>query len=101
MIVKEKQVIPIDEELGLILNCAVRYAMGRMSYVPSSVISFIKPLLCDLDNKTIDCFINDFEFYQADVEKGLGSWGMDCDKQEWISFYKACKEEQNRRSLNC
>ena len=91
--------IEVDSELGLILNCAVRYAMGRMTYVPSSVIRFIKPLLPVLDNRTITCFVRDLELHNEDVENGLGTWGMDCDKQDWKYFYDICVEEKNKRKL--
>ena len=30
-----------DDEFGLMLNCAVRYAMGRETYMPHAVMDFI------------------------------------------------------------
>lgn len=82
------------DDFGLILNCAVRYAIGRMTYVPSSVINYITPLLPKLDDKTIECFIRDLEQQQVDVEKGIGSWGMECDRRDWLRFLDNCRHEK-------
>lgn len=36
---------PSDDRFGTILNCAVRYACGRHTDMPSLVIGYITPLL--------------------------------------------------------
>lgn len=41
---KMPKIDPSDHDFGLILNCAVRYAIGRQTYMPSAVIAFITPL---------------------------------------------------------
>ena len=89
--------VPIDAEFGLILNCAVRYAIGRMTYIPSSVIQYILPLIDKLDSKTLDVFIQDIERYKKDVDRGIGAWGMDSDKKDWLLFLEYCKKEINSR----
>ena len=40
-----------DDFFGTILNCAVRYAIGRQTYMPGLVIDFITPLLPHLSEK--------------------------------------------------
>ena len=94
---EQENTVVIDDEFGLILNCAVRYAIGRMTYMPSSVIRYITPLLDKLDDKTIDVFIQDIERYQKDVEGGVGSWGFECDREDWLTFLSRCKVEMGRR----
>ena len=94
---EQENTVVIDDEFGLILNCAVRYAIGRMTYMPSSVIRYITPLLDKLDDKTIDVFIQDIERYQKDVERGVGSWGFECDREDWLTFLSRCKVEMGRR----
>lgn len=96
----EEPAILINNDLGLILNCAVRYALGRKTYVPDSVINFIKPLLPKLDDKTIACFIQDIERFKTDVEKGIGSWGNNYDEKDWLHFLKQCQLELNKRGTN-
>lgn len=31
-----------NDDFGAVCNCAVRYAIGRMTYMPSIVVGFIK-----------------------------------------------------------
>ncbi len=95
-----KPPVEINSEFGLILNCAVRYALGRMTYMPSSVIRYITPLLPYIDDKTLDCFIQDITRYGIDVDKGIGSWGMDIDKEDWLSFLELCNKEMRKRNEN-
>ena len=45
-----------DDNFGAVLNCAVRYAIGRRTYMPGLVIDYITPLLPYLNNKTLWCF---------------------------------------------
>ena len=48
-----------DDNFGAVLNCAVRYAVGRRSYMPYLVASFITPLVPDLSTKTLWAIRND------------------------------------------
>ena len=58
----KKPVIRLDDDnFGAVLNWAVRYCLGRMSYAPSMTIEFITPLLPYLSNKTIKVFDQDIE----------------------------------------
>ena len=98
MSLKQNRTITIDDDFGLILNCAVRYALGRRTYMPSSVIRYITPLLTNLNDRTIDVFIQDIERYKTDVDKGIGSWGMNIDKEDWLRFLSKCKDEMNKRN---
>lgn len=34
---------PYNDDFGAICNCAVRYAVGRRTYMPDLVIDFITP----------------------------------------------------------
>lgn len=50
---------PYDDDFGAICNCAVRYAVGRRTYMPSLVIDFITQHLSELTDKTLWCFQRD------------------------------------------
>lgn len=41
-----------DVVFGVVLNCAVRYAVGRKTYMPGLVIDFITPLVPHLNDKS-------------------------------------------------
>lgn len=86
-----------EDDFGLILNCAVRYAIGRKTYVPMSVVEYIVPLLTELNDTTIDCFISDLEEEQSMIENGIGSWGFYEDEKMWLNFLELCRNEKSRR----
>lgn len=48
-----------DSDFGLIVNAAIRYAMGRQTYMPLSVSDFTIGFMPMLDNRTIQVIIND------------------------------------------
>lgn len=79
------------------MNSAVRYALGRMTYVGSATVDYILQVLPLIDNRTIECFINDLKHYDENVKKGICDWGMDCDKEIWFDFKKLCKAELQKR----
>ena len=59
-----------DDNFSIMLSCAVRYALGRRTYVPSSVCAFITPLIPKLLNKTLWCMERDIsEAYSYGDEK--------------------------------
>ena len=82
-----------DDEFGTMLNCAVRYALGRRTYMPSLVIGFITPLLPKLSSKTVWCFDQDV----TDAKYSPGGYGDACDEQDWTRFREAVRAERTRR----
>lgn len=73
-----------DDFFGAVLNCAVRYCLGRSSYMPGLVIDYITPMLPRLTKKTLWCFERDIE--------GCENYGMDMDKEKWMEFLAKVKE---------
>lgn len=82
-----------DDDFGAILNWAVRYCLGRMTYAPSMTIQFITSLIPYLSDKTLWCFDRDIE----DRQKTRLSFGMDCDERDWMMFWENVKAEIQRR----
>ena len=83
-----------NDDFGAILNCAVRYAIGRQTYMPSVVIGFITPLLPYLDNRTLWCFDQDITD-QGRFENGYGD--PQIDEPGWIRFHEDVKVELLKR----
>ena len=48
-----------DDNFGAVINCAIRYAFGRNTSMPSLVIDFVTPLLPYLSGKTLLCIDKD------------------------------------------
>ena len=82
-----------DDYFGTVLNCAVRYAIGRQTYMPSLVIDFITPLLSYLSDKTLWCF--DQDLTNAKWEGGYGH--PDIDEPHWIKFHENVRAERTKR----
>jgi hypothetical protein len=83
---------PANDDFGLMMNCAVRYAIGSRTYMPSAVIGFVTPLLSQINDRTLHCLDLDI----ADA-KYSGGYGDECDAKAWISFHKAVKAEKIKR----
>lgn len=79
-----------DDSFGAVLNCAVRYCIGRQTYMPGLVIDRITPWLPLLSNRTLWCIDSDIE--QAD---SLGD--PDVDSPRWRKFQSDVQKEIERR----
>lgn len=75
---------PRNDDFGAICNCAIRYCLGRRTYMPTIVIGFITPYLPVVSDKTLWCFERDIEEH--------GKLGLD-----WMRFLKAVKDEIAKR----
>lgn len=74
-----------DDSFGAVLNCAVRYAMSRRTYMPSLVVGVIEPLLPYLSRKTLYTFKQDYEWQANYGEEPYGDPRI--DKPLWDKFY--------------
>lgn len=78
-----------NSDLGSILICAVRYCLGRETYMPHLVIGFIVPLIPHLENRVLSVMTRDI--------REAPSYGMDCDEKAWMDFLcKLCIEAEKR-----
>jgi hypothetical protein len=83
-------VVPIDDDFCTILICAVRYSIGRQSYMPSLVIDYITPKLHLLNDKCLAVM-------ERDVSEA-GYYGHEViDKPGWMKFLRDVRSERVRR----
>ena len=68
--------VEINKDFETILLCAVRYAIGRRTYIPSLVIDYITPLLSHLSYNTLGLIANDIPEY-GKYYGGLGDDKID------------------------
>lgn len=78
------------ENFGSILICAVRYALGRETYMPSIVIGFIRPLISKINNKTL--FV-----LERDVRESKSYGDPKIDKPDWLRFLAELQSEIKNR----
>ena len=86
--------IEIDKTFESILICAVRYAIGRQTYISSMVIDYITPLLSHLSYNTLRLISNDITEYGS-YYGGLGDDMI--DRPYWLAFKKKILAEMERR----
>ena len=94
--ISNRMVDPTNDDFGAVCNCAVRYCLGRRSYMPSLVCGYITPLLPELTDKTLDCFERDI----AERKRTGFGFGINCNVETWGAFYKAVCNEIERRKSN-
>lgn len=87
-----------DENFGLICVCAMRYAMGRQTYMPRIVQRFIRENIKTIDDGAISVMYRDIcEAVDNGFRYGLGD--PEIDAPGWLSlrdFLKAKKEARGR-----
>lgn len=86
--------IKVDEQdFGTVCVCALRYAMGRQTYMPSLVRDIVRPLLTQLPDKTLAVMINDCE-----EQERMNMWGSETiDKPGWVRWKQELLAEKERR----
>lgn len=87
-----------DDFGGAVLNCAVRYALGRATYMPGLVMDEIKPMLPDCSDKTLWCFERDISEYLEGVDwTSDDPFGARWNDADWMRFLEAVRTEIERR----
>lgn len=82
---------PADDDFGGLVNCAVRYCLGRCTYMPSLICDYLKPRLFLLNAKTIGCMERDI--------RSASFYGDECDRATWTAFLGAVENEMERRKI--
>jgi hypothetical protein len=82
--------VEVDDNLGEMLNWAVRYSLGRMTYAVNDTVSYVLPLIPKLDRRTLSVMQRDIEI--------APEYGHDCDEADWMRLLHAIREELKRRA---
>ena len=75
-----------DKDFELICISAVRYALGRRTYIVGVVCDFVKRYIKLLSDKSIYVLIADIEAYDKDIVfngQSYNQLGDDCDARNW------------------
>ncbi len=81
-----------DDEFQQFIIYAERYAIGRMTYVPSAVNDIILKYLPFIANNTLGILIQDIE-----LEADRDMLGMDFDKKMWLALLDTLRNEREER----
>lgn len=89
----ENQLLCQGNNFNLVVISAVRYAIGRRTYMPSAVCEFALAMMPYLDNTTLTCTISEID--TAERENRLGDEGIDAP--HWCNLRFKMKEELKER----
>lgn len=85
---------PREEVFGAVCSCAVRYALGRKTYMPDLVKSFILPYIPFLSDLTLEMLERDITEAEGN---GIGYGDETIDKPGWMKFLYEIQQEVGKR----
>lgn len=85
-------ILPDDEEFGQMMVSAVRYALGRMTYIVRTTTDYVTPLIPWLSYNTLRIINEDIQKY-ADFY----DLGMECDRARWLKLAADIRAEMKER----
>lgn len=86
---KKKSSFNCDVNGGIMVTCALRYSLGRMTYVPGAVQDWIKTYWDNLDSNTKCVIIRDVFEYLYNEFRSSGNYEVPFggyDIREWEKF---------------
>ena len=94
---RKRNAIRDDQDLQTILICAVRYSLGRATYMPRLVTDWIMEH-CEgqLNENTLTVMMRDI-----DEMRRRHALGMDCDITTWLRFYGWLRRERGDDGTPC
>ena len=89
---KKPTIDPQDEFFQTILICAVRYSIGRATYMPGLVTDWIMAHMNGkLLGNTLDVMKRDIDEVPEDRR------GMDCDRKTWARFREWLERQEENK----
>lgn len=93
---KRNKFVVVDEDFETLCINAIRYCMGRQSYMPSLTIGIIKPYVKEFSDKCLKIMINDCE-----TQCELNFFGDEkIDKPMWIDWFNFLLSERKQRTID-
>jgi len=74
------------------LICAVRYSLGRMSYIVDVTCEFVASIKEKLSPNCINIIIRDIEETMEMYHRSGNLCGMECDEKDWYRLLEVLKE---------
>lgn len=96
------------EEAYLAYMAMFRYAFGRMTYMPSVVIGIIKRNKENIPDRALELINTElteeadryekiYKDYPKTSDMCGSNYGMECDREAWLTFHEWIKEQINKR----
>lgn len=82
------KIIPESPTFGMMMCSAVRYALGRKTYITGTTCDFITPLVPYLDMSALQNINKDITDHAE-----MNHLGMDIDREKWLKLRSAIQKE--------
>ena len=80
-----------------IIICAVRYALGRMSYMVGEVCRYVTFKRKALSMECLEIIIRDIEEELGRYHNAGQMLGMECDEKQWTRLLELLKTEKENK----
>lgn len=82
------KIIPESPTFGMMMCSAVRYALGRKTYIVGTTCDFITPLVPYLDMSALQKINKNITDHAE-----MNQLGMDIDREHWLKLRSAIQKE--------
>ena len=89
--------VELDDDFFTIIVCAIRYALGRRTYMPSLVCGYAKQYIQQIPTKDLYVISRDIREHGS-RSYGAEAYGDECDLKTWMNFLEAVETEYKTRS---
>lgn len=90
-----------DEDYDELLICAVRYALGRRTYVVDDVCTMVRNNRKNISNNTLSVIIRDIIDFgrnnNHEIDLDSPAYGDECDLNDWMQTLSQLQIEDNIR----
>ena len=80
---------PSSSDFGALCTCAIRYCIGRRTYMPSLIVGYLTTIIPKLETRTLVVIATDI--------RGAANLDDDCDAAVWNRFLSAVETEIEKR----
>ena len=94
----KENMVAVDDHYELMLISAVRYALGRRTYIVEETARYVRGKLGMVQDATLVVMLRDIDerIAWSDSHGGSGL-GDECDRAEWMLLHRAIAEEIKKR----
>lgn len=85
---------PRDEKVGVMIECAVSFLLGRSNYNVSVVTDVVSSVVTELPSRTV------IYIEQKIVKYGRFDYGDSKSRKAWMKLLELLRAEKRKRNLN-
>ena len=100
LVVPGTKMVVVDNDFGDMMISALRYALGRQTYITSMTAKYISDLIPSLTTKNLMVMKADLEYYEKRRGEGLIYDDEECDHIHWVALLNKINKELEKREVN-